>query len=138
MIRRPPRSTRTDTLFPYTTPCRSAGLGGDRRGDVAVALRAVALAVPGQVERHDGDALAPGVEPDVQLGPVQQRVDANVGARREVGLELVPELRRLVAEVPGPALAARAEHPLLGPRRLLVAADAGDHPLQGDRKSTRL
>src|SRR3546814_15359983 len=41
------------------------------------------------------------------------------------------ELRRLVAAVPGPALAARAEHPLLGPRRLLVAADAGDHPLQG-------
>src|SRR3546814_19249486 len=27
MIRRPPRSTRTDTLFPYTTLCRSA-LGG--------------------------------------------------------------------------------------------------------------
>src|SRR3546814_10422431 len=32
MIRRPPRSTRTDTLFPYTTlfrscRCRSSGLG---------------------------------------------------------------------------------------------------------------
>src|SRR3546814_8584564 len=28
MIRRPPRSTRTDTLFPYTTPFRSStGLG---------------------------------------------------------------------------------------------------------------
>src|SRR3546814_18995814 len=25
MIRRPPRSTRTDTLFPYTTLCRSLG-----------------------------------------------------------------------------------------------------------------
>src|SRR3546814_2028247 len=25
MIRRPPRSTRTDTLFPYTTPFRSNG-----------------------------------------------------------------------------------------------------------------
>src|SRR3546814_4743288 len=25
MIRRPPRSTRTDTLFPYTTRCRSGG-----------------------------------------------------------------------------------------------------------------
>src|SRR3546814_4263794 len=25
MIRRPPRSTRTDTLFPYTTLCRSWG-----------------------------------------------------------------------------------------------------------------
>src|SRR3546814_6071444 len=28
MIRRPPRSTRTDTLFPYTTPFRSAGAVG--------------------------------------------------------------------------------------------------------------
>src|SRR3546814_10162946 len=28
MIRRPPRSTRTDTLFPYTTLCRSGRLGG--------------------------------------------------------------------------------------------------------------
>src|SRR3546814_18857559 len=27
MIRRPPRSTRTDTLFPYTTLFRSIGLG---------------------------------------------------------------------------------------------------------------
>src|SRR3546814_15046914 len=26
MIRRPPRSTRTDTLFPYTTPFRSSPL----------------------------------------------------------------------------------------------------------------
>src|SRR3546814_8956299 len=34
MIRRPPRSTRTDTLFPYTTLFRS----GHRRGDVGKAL----------------------------------------------------------------------------------------------------
>src|SRR3546814_16251039 len=35
MIRRPPRSTRTDTLFPYTTLFRSvarADLGADRAG----------------------------------------------------------------------------------------------------------
>src|SRR3546814_20915368 len=33
MIRRPPRSTRTDTLFPYTTLFRSAeSHGEDRRG----------------------------------------------------------------------------------------------------------
>src|SRR3546814_14599680 len=31
MIRRPPRSTRTDTLFPYTTLFRSHG-GGPRQG----------------------------------------------------------------------------------------------------------
>src|SRR3546814_414652 len=30
MIRRPPRSTRTDTLFPYTTLFRSAALAGAR------------------------------------------------------------------------------------------------------------
>src|SRR3546814_15962149 len=34
MLRRPPRSTRTDTLFPYTTLFRSVDIGiGDRRGD---------------------------------------------------------------------------------------------------------
>src|SRR3546814_6818733 len=32
MIRRPPRSTRTDTLFPYTTLFRSAGCRECRRG----------------------------------------------------------------------------------------------------------
>src|SRR3546814_5339384 len=35
MIRRPPRSTRTDTLFPYTPLFRSfAGRGQDRAPDV--------------------------------------------------------------------------------------------------------
>src|SRR3546814_4759217 len=32
MIRRPPRSTRTDTLFPYTTLFRSLALPGRCRG----------------------------------------------------------------------------------------------------------
>src|SRR3546814_5836143 len=32
MIRQPPRSTRTDTLFPYTTLFRSQGDRRDRRG----------------------------------------------------------------------------------------------------------
>src|SRR3546814_15537194 len=37
MIRRPPRSTRTDTLFPYTTLFRSlAARGGLRRGALQV------------------------------------------------------------------------------------------------------
>src|SRR3546814_1114607 len=33
MIRRPPRSTRTDTLFPYTTLFRSGRVGRGRRED---------------------------------------------------------------------------------------------------------
>src|SRR3546814_10620804 len=40
MIRRPPRSTRTDTLFPYTTLFRStlrSEAGGDRRVDQILA-----------------------------------------------------------------------------------------------------
>src|SRR3546814_10240937 len=44
MIRRPPRSTRTDTLFPYTTLFRSiAGpVAGERQGDrFSGTLRAV-------------------------------------------------------------------------------------------------
>src|SRR3546814_11780606 len=39
MIRRPPRSTRTDTLFPYTTLFRSLRVeGGDVGGDDIAAL----------------------------------------------------------------------------------------------------
>src|SRR3546814_20318314 len=41
MIRRPPRSTRTDTLFPYTTLFRSP----DRAGNLPVAGRAGERAV---------------------------------------------------------------------------------------------
>src|SRR3546814_1352075 len=37
MIRRPPRSTRTDTLFPYTTLFRSHSLLRTRRPDAAAA-----------------------------------------------------------------------------------------------------
>src|SRR3546814_5967408 len=39
MIRRPPRSTRTDTLFPYTTLFRSWLVGGRRRGDARTGRR---------------------------------------------------------------------------------------------------
>src|SRR3546814_1024483 len=38
MIRRPPRSTRTDTLFPYTTLFRSRQQGAGQQGDVVTPL----------------------------------------------------------------------------------------------------
>src|SRR3546814_6064894 len=38
MIRRPPRSTRTDALFPYTTLFRSVGNGEIPLGDEAALL----------------------------------------------------------------------------------------------------
>src|SRR3546814_18621150 len=44
MLRRPPRSTRTDTLFPYTTLFRSAD--GDDGLVIGVDLHVRALAIP--------------------------------------------------------------------------------------------
>src|SRR3546814_10157557 len=40
MIRRPPRSTRTDTLFPYTTLFRSAALARDTGATVVASAHA--------------------------------------------------------------------------------------------------
>src|SRR3546814_9031773 len=57
MIRRPPRSTRTDTLFPYTTLFRSPAQPRDR---VAAIAQLVGLMIA--VER-DGDREAPAVRP---------------------------------------------------------------------------
>src|SRR3546814_8459729 len=63
MIRRPPRSTRTDTLFPYTTLFRSLVLGTGSR-----------------VLRVRRRALRGVAEPDLLLhrfrrGPLQHRLD---------------------------------------------------------------
>src|SRR3546814_12544030 len=60
MIRRPPRSTRTDTLFPYTTLFRSRGIGGQvaphaartRAAQLVGAIDELRARLPGQaVER---------------------------------------------------------------------------------------
>src|SRR3546814_12224381 len=42
MIRRPPRATRTDTLFPYTTLFRSKWLLDTRAGPVSADIVAIA------------------------------------------------------------------------------------------------
>src|SRR3546814_14579868 len=57
MIRRPPRSTRTDTLFPYTTLFRSEGTEHSERD---VYLRQAAWIRRGSGE-GDEDASAPEV-----------------------------------------------------------------------------
>src|SRR3546814_3723422 len=64
MIRRPPRSTRTDTLFPYTTRFRSAGAAQhlDRPGRCRQEPRLrrghglpEGRTAPSQVQDRDGD-----------------------------------------------------------------------------------
>src|SRR3546814_12769428 len=66
MIRRPPRSTRTDTLFPYTTLFRSGRSGWPNCGPIAAcggperAVRAVPRIFPGAAERPADDPEARG------------------------------------------------------------------------------
>src|SRR3546814_15908012 len=59
MIRRPPRSTRTDTLFPYTTLFRSVGAAGqdpDQDGDLEEERQDHQA---DQQEQHDSEQRAP-------------------------------------------------------------------------------
>src|SRR3546814_11623292 len=64
MVRLPPRSTRTDTLFPYTTLFRSVDL--DRADVAAGVLQLAPLHQPGWVEvvapRHERPAADAGAD----------------------------------------------------------------------------
>src|SRR3546814_8635643 len=63
MIRRPPRSTRTDTLFPYTTLFRSFYIGDDV-GDVEAAYHADIMSVGvgwGFSSRYEISSAAPDI-----------------------------------------------------------------------------
>src|SRR3546814_16396686 len=80
-IRRPPRSTRTDTLFPYTTLFRSeageetAGIAGE-----GAVLKTYALDV------SDQDAVNAAVEAvEADLGPIWALVN-NAGDRKSTRL----------------------------------------------------
>src|SRR3546814_19854141 len=59
MIRRPPRSTRTDTLFPYTTLFRSSTI--TTRGPRATTIRGVLTDGPRRVLGHTLDRRGPVV-----------------------------------------------------------------------------
>src|SRR3546814_6169262 len=77
MIRRPPRSTRTDTLFPYTTLFRSV-LGNEVRTAVAEELDAVQL--PDAVGRLPQNLrIHRDVVPWVEIEPLEPEIDL-VGA----------------------------------------------------------
>src|SRR3546814_1890040 len=54
MIRRPPRSTRTDTLFPYTTLVRSAAAPRSRRPAAAPCAGGAPPELPGPALRGAG------------------------------------------------------------------------------------
>src|SRR3546814_15682828 len=60
MIRRPPRSTRTDTLFPYTTLCRS------REALLLVGIALERLGEPYSIQAFSGEG-----PNDVTISPIK-------------------------------------------------------------------
>src|SRR3546814_20784448 len=62
MIRRPPSSTRTDTLFPYTTLFRSAAAGGEGVERPALGMHHQARLVLGRID------LPQFLDADAELG----------------------------------------------------------------------
>src|SRR5207248_545707 len=70
--------------------------------------------------------LAGDVLPDVELGPVREREDADLLALADPAVVEGPRLGALRLRVPLTVLVAEREHALLGPRPLLVAAGAAE------------
>src|SRR3546814_6268264 len=82
MIRRPPRSKRTDTLFPYTTLFRSVLFGGDAADASPAAWEVVAAEVEVTGAPDGGDVTA-GLDP-VPLLVATGLAKSNSDARRLV------------------------------------------------------
>src|SRR3546814_20850384 len=91
MIRRPPRSTRTDTLFPYTTLFRSNGARSVRMVKGRVRLAVARQEVPLHIEAGQGRAMANDAEIDLSIdeaGTVtttlrRGRAELRMGAKAE-------------------------------------------------------
>src|SRR3954449_6415463 len=88
------------------------------------------LALVSEVDRRDLEALLLDVLPDVELGPVRQREDADVLALADPPVVDAPQLRALAARVPLTEVVAEAEDPLLRAGALLVAARAAERGVE--------
>src|SRR3546814_1404141 len=125
MIRRPPRSTRTDTLFPYTTLFRSAlgEVGSDYSRDICEALAEFADAA-GRVLEHPAQEIR---EVTALTSPARLRPNAATfrAAMRRPGARLYP----------GRAAEESAD---VAENRYLRGMVQHCRRLAQDRKSTRL
>src|SRR3546814_13513727 len=82
MIRRPPRSTRTYTLFPYTTLFRSPGAGGRGLGFLKLGEDALGVLAQAQARLGQSDA-ARGAGEELHAEPrLQPRHQAGDRGRR--------------------------------------------------------
>src|SRR3546814_10209441 len=110
MIRRPPRSTRTDTLFPYTTLFRSEGQCDDQQA----------------VEQRRPDLLGGGAND----------TPAFLARKRAAGVRMRPALKVLVRILDHHD--RRINHRADRDGDAAQRHDVGVSALEADRKSTRL
>src|SRR3546814_19996780 len=83
LIRRPPRSTRTDTLFPYTTLFRSRGVCGVGDG------RSVVLA-DGTAPTEHGFKALPGHVSAIMWATAADPSPGQVAEAAPVGIQAIP------------------------------------------------
>src|SRR3546814_906841 len=110
MIRRPPRSTRTDTLFPYTTLFRSVGTGGHVRHALDVHHR-----------HRLADVLAGEVEHALAADAVQRHRDL----RRAAALVVARARRHQLVAGGDHALVQQDRHRLAVRTDFLAVVDLG-------------
>ena len=83
--------------------------------------------------RHDRDLLDVDVLPDVHLGPVREREDAQALAGMNARVVEVPQLRALVLGIPLALFVAEGEDAFLGAGFLFVAPRAADGRVEAAR-----
>src|SRR3546814_2718432 len=114
MIRRPPRSTRTDTLFPYTTLFRSIDVNKLR---VDRFVLAPSFTGAKRIIRIAGDAHIADRRAQLNVDAATlNAADAVGGDRLRVVLDAVPDDNRLAADVR-----------LVAPANGAVAGRSGEH-----------
>src|SRR3546814_17652714 len=119
MIRRPPRSTPTDTLFPYTTLFRSVQFDDRREVAVVIAVRAfthhlrqrIVIGRPGIM-----NVVQPHIDEPRLVGMLRDEIHRHVAIELgEVGLDL-PETRPLAQLVRLPGEVAQIGRATCGDR----------------------
>src|SRR3546814_17283429 len=94
MIRRPPRSTRTDTLFPYTTLFRSRGRPERRIGAPLGGSHPVGMAeIAGAVETELGQSSVEPRPAGVDRSAKREQGGGHRSEERRVGKECVSTCR---------------------------------------------
>src|SRR3546814_7825562 len=119
MIRRPPRSTRTDTLFPYTTLFRSIlGKLPQHKLDRLLGLPIVGTLFKRALRRKMGlrnvDTLGSGAAP---MPPAQIEWFARLGLKVLQGYGMTENCAYAAIELPETARAGSVGRPLPGDRK---------------------